>query len=451
MNKINQELIIVGGGLAGSEAAWQAAEGGVRVRLYEMRPLISTGAHQSAYLSELVCSNSLGSNLLDNASGILKKELRMLRSLLIKCAEESAVPAGGALAVDREVFSKKVTEMIENHPNIDVIRQEVTTIPEVPCIIASGPLTSPRLSIEIQKLTGIDQIFFYDAVAPIVYQDTINMDIVFSGSRYGKQGQSSNGDYLNCPMSKEEYYSFVDELVRADCINLLDYENNITLGVRAGIQKYFEGCLPIEVIASRGKESLAYGPLRPIGLTDSRTGRKSFAVVQLRQDNLAKTLYNMVGFQTNLTYPEQKRVFSMIPGLEKVEFTRFGHMHRNTFIFSPALLNPTLRFKFRNDLFFAGQITGVEGYAGNIATGLLAGINAANLLMGKPLIELPQNSIIGALCHYITQADAKDFQPMKANLGILPSLGIEIKGRQMRVTAYADRSESSMKAYIRDI
>jgi methylenetetrahydrofolate--tRNA-(uracil-5-)-methyltransferase len=415
-----------------------------------MRPNISTGAHQSAYLAELVCSNSLGSNLLDTASGILKQELRILGSLLIKCADETVVPAGGALAVDREAFSRKVSEMIENHPYIEVIRQEVMAIPDGPCIIASGPLTSSRLTVAIQELTGREQIYFYDAIAPIVYQDSINMDIVFSGSRYGKDSNNSEGDYLNCPMSKDEYFHFVDELARAECITPSDYEKNITMGVKAGAYSFFDGCLPVEVIALRGKESLAYGPLRPIGLTDSKTGRKSYAVVQLRQDNLAKTLYNMVGFQTNLKYSEQKRIFRMIPGLEQVEFARYGQMHRNTFIFSPSLLNPTLEYKFKAGLFFAGQITGVEGYAGNIATGFLAGVNAANFLTGRSLIELPQNTMIGALCHYITHADAKDFQPMKANFGILPSLGIEIKGRRMRAISYAERSNSSIKAFIND-
>jgi methylenetetrahydrofolate--tRNA-(uracil-5-)-methyltransferase len=375
----------------------------------------------------------------------------MLGSLLIKCADESAIPTGGALAVDREMFSKKVSELIENHPNIEVIRQEVITIPNEPRIIASGLLTSARLSIAIQNLTGIDQIFFYGAIAPIVYQDTINKDIVFSGSRYRMEGHTSNGDYLNCPMNKDEYYSFLDELVSAEIINLSIFEKNISQCVRAGIHKYFEGCLLIEVIALRGKESLAFGPLRPIGLTDTRKGRKSYAVVQLRQDNLAKTLYNMVGFQTNLKYSEQKRVFRMIPGLEHVEFAQFGQMHRNTFIFSPSLLSPTLQYRINEDLFFAGQISGVEGYASNIATGLLAGINAVNYIKGKPLIEFPQNTMIGAHCHYITHADVKDFQPMKTNLGILPNLSIEIKVKRMRAIAYAERSESTLKASINEL
>jgi methylenetetrahydrofolate--tRNA-(uracil-5-)-methyltransferase len=446
--KIHPELIVVGGGLAGSEAAWQAASRGIRVHLYEMRPTIQTGAHHSAYLAELVCSNSLGSNEPDRASGILKQELRLLDSLLIKCADESVVPAGGALAVDREVFSQKVTLRIENHPLIEIIRQEITEIPEEACIIASGPLTSPSLSKAIQNLTGYEQIFFYDALAPIIYQESVSMDIVFQGSRYGKNSEESGGDYLNCPMTRDEYYRFVDELINAERISLYDFEDRISLGVRAGVHKYFEGCLPIEIIAMRGRDSLAYGPLRPVGLTDSRTGKKSFAVVQLRQDNLAKTLYNLVGFQTNLIYSDQQRVFRMIPGLEQVEFARFGQMHRNTFIYSPALLRPSLQYKNRDDLFFAGQITGVEGYVGNIASGLLAGVNAANLLMERPLIEMPPDTIIGALCHYITHTDAKDFQPMKANLGILPALDIEIKGKRMRAAAYAERSKTELQAFL---
>jgi len=441
-------LIIVGGGLAGSEAAWQAAIRGIKVRLYEMRPFVKTGAHQGSLLAELVCSNSLGSNLPDRASGILKKELRILDSLLIKCADESIVPAGGALAVDREVFSQMVSSKIENHPLIEIIRQEIIEIPNRPCIIASGPLTSPRLTLSIQNMTGFEQIFFYDALAPIVNKDSINMDVVFQGSRYGKNCDETSGDYLNCPMNREQYYRFVDELINAERMSMHEFENQISAGVRAGAHTFFEGCLPIEIIAMRGKESLAYGPLRPIGLTDFSTGQKSFAVVQLRQDNLAKTSYNMVGFQTNLKYTEQKRVFRMIPGLEQVEFARYGQMHRNTFIFSPALLRPTLQYKNRDDLLFAGQITGVEGYVGNIATGLLAGLNAANLILGKLPLEMPAKTMIGALCHYITHADAKDFQPMKANMGILPDLDIDIKGKRMRSAAYADRSTADLQSFL---
>jgi len=443
------ELTIVGGGLAGSEAAWQAASRGVKVSLYEMRPLVSTGAHQTSDLAELVCSNSLGSNLPDRASGILKNELRSMDSLLLKCADESALPAGGALAVDREGFAQKVTAALEQHPLIQVIRREVTDIPPEAAILASGPLTSPSLAQAIERLTGRRQVFFYDALAPIVNYDSINMDIVFRGSRYGRNSEQAQGDYLNCPMDKAEYYRFVDELVSAERISLQAFESEILSGVRAGMHAYFEGCLPIEIIAMRGREALAYGPLRPVGLTDPRSGRHSYAVVQLRQDNLAQTLYNLVGFQTNLRFSEQRRVFRMIPGLEQVEFTRFGHMHRNTFIFSPALLQPTLQFNGREDLFFAGQITGVEGYVGNMATGLLAGWNAANQLNGLPLVEMPAGTLLGALCHYITHAEAQDYQPMKANLGLLPGLAASIKGKRARAAAFAERSASELARFLR--
>lgn len=442
-------LTIVGGGLAGSEAAWQAAMRGIKVQLYEMRPEVTTGAHQGSDLAELVCSNSLGSNLPDRAAGVLKEELRSMQSLLIKCADETAVPAGGALAVDRVLFAHRVTELIESQPNIRVVRQEVTEIPQGTTIIASGPLTSKKLTEAIQLLTGRGQIFFYDALAPIVSSDSIDMDIAYRASRYGINSQPDEGDYLNCPMSKEAYYRFVDELIHAERISLRDFERDITSGVRAGADKFFEGCLPIEIIALRGKEALAYGPLRPVGLSDPRTGQHAYAVVQLRQDNLAKTLYNLVGFQTNLKYSEQKRVFSMIPGLEKVQFTRYGQMHRNTFIFSPGLLHPTLQCKLRDDLFFAGQITGVEGYVGNIATGLLAGWNAANTLQGKPLVEMPPGTILGALCKYITHAEAKDFQPMKANFGILPDLEGDIRGKRLRARAFAQRSRSELEGLLK--
>jgi methylenetetrahydrofolate--tRNA-(uracil-5-)-methyltransferase len=442
------EIIIVGGGLAGSEAAWQAAARGVKVHLFEMRPKKQTGAHNSGLLAELVCSNSLGSNLPDRASGILKNELRTLGSLLINCADQAAVPAGGALAVDRDLFSQLVTSKIENNPLIEIMHQEVTRIPEGTSIIATGPLTSPSLSKEIQKFTGYEQIFFYDALAPIIYKDTINFDTVFQGTRYGNNGGVNAGDYLNCPMNRDEYYRFVDELINAEQVKLQSYEKKISLGVRAGVDKYFEGCLPIEIIAKRGIDSLAYGPLRPVGLTDSRTGQKSFAVVQLRQDNLAQTLYNMVGFQTNLKQSEQIRVFKLIPGLEMVEFARFGQMHRNTFILSPALLYPTLQCKFRDNLFFSGQITGIEGYVGNIAAGYLAGVNAARFVMGQPLLELPPSTMIGALCRYITQSDPNDFQPMKANLGILPDIDGVIKGKRMRAAEYAHRASADLNKYL---
>ncbi len=439
-------LTIIGGGLAGSEAAWQAAQQGIQVRLYEMRPTTSTGAHQTADLAELVCSNSLGSNLPDRASGVLKNELRRLGSMLLECAESAALPAGGALAVDRTQFSRLVTERIDNHPNIEVIRQEVTEIPTTPTIIASGPLTSPALSQALAALSGEEHLYFFDAIAPIVTAESINMDIAFRASRYGT-GEQEEGDYINCPFTKEEYYAFVEALLSAERIPLRTFEEAIRQGVKAG--HFFEGCLPVEIIAERGRDALAFGPMRPVGLIDPRTGKRPWAVVQLRQDNLAGSLYNLVGFQTNLTYPEQKRVFRMIPGLENAEFVRYGQMHRNTFLASPKLLRPTLQFIHRDDLFFAGQITGVEGYMGNIATGLLAGMNAARLLQGIPLLTLPVTTMLGALCHYITHADLKNFQPMKANFGILPPLeNAERLGKRERAKAYADRALADLETYL---
>ncbi len=445
------ELIVIGGGLAGSEAAWQAAERGINVTLYEMRPTVQTGAHISSDLAELVCSNSLGSDLPDRAPGLLKNEIRRLNSLLLRCAEETAVPAGGALAVDRVKFARLVTERIEAHPRIRLVREEVQAIPDTPTIVASGPLTSSSLSQSIAKLTGHNHLYFFDAISPVVLADSINMQIAFRASRYGR-GELDEGDYINCPLNREEYHAFVEALIHAERIELKHFEQEITTGVRAGAHKYFEGCLPVEIIARRGHDALAYGPMRPVGLLDPRTGRRPYAVVQLRQDNLAGSLYNLVGFQTNLTFSEQRRVFRMIPGLEKAEFSRYGQMHRNTFIFSPALLKPTLQFRPREDLFFAGQITGVEGYVGNIATGLLAGWNAARLLAGKEPVCLPQTTMLGALCHYVTHASAADFQPMKANFGILPPLeeGRRLKKRE-RAAMRAERAMSDLESFCRRI
>src|SRR3990172_4793331 len=432
------DLLVIGGGLAGSEAAYQAAARGLKVRLYEMRPSVQTGAHQTHDLAELVCSNSLGSNLPDRASGLLKNELRILGSLQLECAESSSLPAGGALAVDRELFARLVTERIESHRNIEVVREEVTEIPNSPAIIASGPLTSPALSRSIAALSGEEHLFFFDAISPIVHADTINMEIAFRASRYGT-GEQDEGDYINCPFTREEYYAFVQALLNAERIELRSFEDAIRNGVKAG--HFFEGCLPVEIIAGRGIDSLAFGPMRPVGLQDPRTGKRPYAVVQLRQDNLAGSLYNLVGFQTNLKFPEQKRVLRLIPGLEKAEFIRYGQMHRNTFIASPKLLRPTLQHIQRDDLFFAGQITGVEGYMGNIATGLLAGINAARVHHDESPLILPKTSMLGALCHYVTHADLKDFQPMKANFGILPPLELTTKiGKRERGQAYADRA-----------
>lgn len=451
MGVVNSKLTVVGGGLAGCEAAWQAAERGISVRLYEMRPAVPTGAHKGAYLAELVCSNSLGSNQLDRASGLLKEELRRMNSLLLKCAEETAVPAGGALAVDRDTFSQQVTNAIGKHPNIELVRQEVKEIPVTPVIVASGPLTSPDLSHALQNLTGQQHLYFYDALAPIVALESLNFDIIYRASRYGK-GDQKQGDYLNCPMTKNGYESFVDALIHAERIELKEFERDLGKGVRAGMHHYFEGCLPVEILAQRGREALAYGPMRPVGLIDPHTGRHPYAVVQLRQDNLAGTLYNIVGFQTNLTYSEQQRVFRMIPGLENAEFIRFGQMHRNTFIFSPGLLRPTLQFRTRDDLFFAGQIIGVEGYMGNIATGLLAGWNAARYLHGQKPIVLPATTILGALCHYITEATARDFQPMKANFGILSAYdGTLPRSKRLRNQLYAKRALMELDTVLRDV
>lgn len=442
------ELIVIGGGLAGSEAAWQAAQRGLKVRLYEMRPTLSTGAHQTADLAELVCSNSLGSNLPDRASGVLKNELRRLGSLLLECAEEAALPAGGALAVDREEFARRVTARIQAHPNIDLVREEVREIPSAPVIVASGPLTSDSLSKSIAALSGDEHLFFFDAIAPVIAADSINMQAAFRASRYGAGREAQDeGDYINCPLNKAEYLAFVEALQTAERIELRSFEEAIRDGVKAG--HFFEGCLPVEIIAERGRDSLAFGPMRPVGLTDPRTGRRPWAVVQLRQDNLADSLYNIVGFQTNLKFPEQRRVLRMIPGLENAEFVRYGQMHRNTFIASPRLLRPSLQHIQRDDLFFAGQITGVEGYMGNIATGALAGINAARLLQGKAPLILPETSMLGALCHYVTHADLKDFQPMKANFGILQPLHESGRmGKRERGALHAGRALQDLETYL---
>lgn len=445
------DLIIIGGGLAGSEAAWQAAQRGLRVRLYEMRPVLSTGAHTTDLLAELVCSNSLGSRLADRAAGVLQEELRRLGSLLLACAENTALPAGSALAVDRRKFAEQVTQTLQAHPNIEIVRQEVRDIPSGLCLIASGPLTSAALAKAIALFTGEEHLYFFDAIAPIVTAESINMEIAFRASRYA-HGEQEEGDYINCPMTEQEYHAFVDALLTAERAQLHDFERDIESGVTAGAPAYFEGCLPIEIIAQRGREALAFGPLRPVGLVDPRSGKRPYAVVQLRQDNLNATLYNMVGFQTNLTYPAQERVFRMIPGLEKVEFVRYGQMHRNTFIASPRVLLPTLQTRQRPDLFFAGQITGVEGYLGNIATGLLAGWNAARRKQGRTPLILPPTTMLGALCHYITHADMRDFQPMKANFGLLPPLeNPPPRHKRARAVACAERSRQDLDAFLRNL
>jgi methylenetetrahydrofolate--tRNA-(uracil-5-)-methyltransferase len=433
-------ITVVGGGLAGSEAAWQAAERGVQVLLHEMRPHQMTPAHVSDSLAELVCSNSLGSDLPDRAAGLLKAELRYLDSLVLACADDTRVPAGGALAVDRERFAAEVTRRIEAHPRIRVIRQEVTAIPEGPAVIATGPLTSDALAGAIAALTGQDHLYFYDALAPIVAADSIDMSIAFRASRYGK----GEADYINCPMTEEAYERFVGALVAAERIPLRDFERKDARDREDA--RFFEGCLAVEVMASRGRDTLAFGPLRPVGLTDPRTGKRPYAVVQLRQDNLAGTLYNLVGFQTNLRYGEQERVFRLIPGLERAEFVRYGQMHRNTFINAPLLLEPTMAFRARSGLFFAGQITGVEGYVGSVGSGWVAGVNAARFVLGQLPLALPGTTMLGALSRYVSRAEPGTFQPMKANFGLMPPLEPPVRGKRQRYQAYAKRAMEEIRA-----
>lgn len=428
------DLIVIGGGLAGSEAAWQAARRGLSVTLYEMRPVVNTPAHVTDKLAELVCSNSLGSDMPDRAPGLLKEELRRLGSLIISCADETKVPAGSALAVGREAFSKLVTERITAHERIELGREEIVAIPtDVPTIIATGPLTSSALAREIAALTGQAHLYFYDAMAPIVTAESINMDVAFRAARYGR----GDDDYINCPLDRAKYERFVAELLAAERIPLRGFEEED--------EKFFEGCLPVEEIARRGEKALAFGPLRPVGLADPSTGRRPHAVVQLRQDNLAGTLYNMVGFQTNLKWGEQDRVFRLIPGLENAEFVRYGQMHRNTFINSPTLLYATMQFRARSDLWFGGQITGTEGYIGSTASGLLAGWNAARMIQGKPQVTLPPTTMMGALFHYVTHAEAKSFQPMKPNFGIMPPLTDKPRKKRERYAAYGARALADLE------
>lgn len=432
-------LTVIGGGLAGTEAAWQAAEAGVDVTLYEMRPVKPTPAHATGNLAELVCSNSLGSDLPDRAPGLLKNELRRLNSLLMRCAEAASVPAGGALAVDRERFAAEVTTAITTHPRITLKREEVLHIPATPTVIASGPLTAESLAGHIAETVGGDYLYFYDALSPIVASDSLDMEICFRASRYGR-GEEEAGDYINCPFTHEEYDAFVAAVLGAESGPLHQFEREDP--------KFFEGCLPIEQIALRGHDSLAFGPMRPVGLRDPRTGKRPYAVCQLRQDNIAGTLYNIVGFQTNIRWGDQERVLRLIPGLANAEFVRMGQMHRNTFINSPSLLDPTMQYRQRPDLFFGGQITGVEGYAGNIGTGLLAGLNAARAIQGLPLVTLPPTTMLGALAHYVTHAEPKEFQPMKANFGIMPPLDDAPRGKRDRASEYAKRALLDLDNYL---
>ena len=395
---------IIGAGLAGAEAAYQLSKRKVHVRLYEQRPIKSTGAHHSSDFAELVCSNSLKSNSLENACGLLKEEMRLLDSLIIKIADENKVDAGQALAVDRDAFSKKITEILKNNPYIEVINEEITKIPEGISIIATGPLTSDMFAKELKAYFGDDDLYFYDAAAPLIEFSSIDLSKCYFKDRYDK----GNGDYLNCPFTKEEFDKFYNELIHAERVELHTFEK----------EKNYEGCMPIEVLASRGPKTLTFGPLKPVGL-EKEDGTRPYAVVQLRQDNAAKTLFNMVGFQTNLKYGEQKRVFQMIPGLENAKFARYGQMHRNTYLCSPKILNPTLVSKKNPYILLAGQITGVEGYVESAATGLFAAINAFRLLNNEESLKLPNNTMLGALCNYITSANPSKFQPMNANYGIL--------------------------------
>ncbi|USG67916.1 FADH(2)-oxidizing methylenetetrahydrofolate--tRNA-(uracil(54)-C(5))-methyltransferase TrmFO [Brevibacillus ruminantium] len=426
-------VAVVGAGLAGSEAAWQIAQSGVNVKLYEMRPKTKTPAHHTDKFAELVCSNSLRANSLTNAVGVLKEEMRRFDSVIIGAADKCAVPAGGALAVDRHEFAQYVTEAVRNHPLIEVQNEEVTEIPEGIVIIATGPLTSPALSEQLASLTGEEYLYFYDAAAPIIERESIDMEKAFVASRYDK-GEAA---YLNCPMSEEEFNRFYDALVSAEAVPLKEFEKEI----------FFEGCMPIEVMASRGRQTMLFGPLKPVGLIDPRTGKQPYAVVQLRQDNSAATLYNIVGFQTHLKWPEQKRVFSMIPGLENCEIIRYGVMHRNTFINSPKLLRATYQYKQRDTLFFAGQMTGVEGYVESAASGLLAGLNAARLAKGEELLVLPPETIMGSMARYITTTDPNNFQPMNANFGLVPELGKRIRNKREKNEKLAERALDTIQNF----
>jgi methylenetetrahydrofolate--tRNA-(uracil-5-)-methyltransferase len=436
-------LTIIGAGLAGSEAAWQAAQRGLQVDLYEMRPARMTPAHVTGGFAELVCSNSLGAIRIDRALGLLKEEMRRLGSLVLRCAEDHALPAGGALAVDRQAFSGAVTEAISGHPTITVHRQEVTAIPPGPTIVASGPLTSTALAQRIGELAGHTYLYFYDALAPIVTAESIAMPPAWRQSRYDRDGGDREGDYINCPLDREQYAAFVEAVRTAERIELRSFEQD------AEAERFFEGCLPIEVLASRSPDTLAFGPMRPVGLRDPRTGHRPYAVVQLRQDDLRGTLFNIVGFQTNIKWPEQQRILRMIPGLEHAEFVRLGQMHRNTFINSPRLLRPTLQFRQRDDLFFAGQIIGSEGYVGSTAGGLLAGVNAARVLGGLSPVALPAVTMMGALFHYVTHAEPVHFQPMKANFGLVPALEAPVRNKGARYQAYVDRSLDALDAFVR--
>lgn len=425
---MREDVVVVGGGLAGSEAAWQAASHGARVTLYEMRPKEPTKAHKTGFLAELVCSNSLGSTDGTSAPGLLKEEMRRLNSLIIRVADEVRVPAGSALAVDRDQFSQTITQTLESHPNIRILREEIADIPtDCVCIIATGPLTSDKLAAAIQRLTQSRHLYFFDAISPIIDADSINMDVVFRASRYGKGG----ADYLNCPMDEPTFNAFYDTMMAAEKVQPKEFEKNTP---------YFESCLPIEVMAERGRQTMLFGPLKPVGLDDPKTGARPHAVVQLRAENRHGTCYNMVGFQTKLTYGEQKRVLRMIPGLEQAEFLRYGSVHRNTFINSPELLRNTLQLKARGTAFFAGQLVGVEGYTESAAMGGLAGLNAARGLANLPLVTPPPTTAHGALLQYITTTEPKHFQPINTNFGLFPPLPGRVRDKEQKRARIAQRA-----------
>lgn len=427
MNKIT----VIGAGLAGCEAAYTAARLGCKVDLIEMKPIKKSPAHKTDNFAELVCSNSLKASRIDSAAGLLKQEMRMLGSICLEAADVSSVPAGGALAVERNLFAEYITKKIRECENVNIITDVVDKLPtEGICIVATGPLTDGALAREIQKITGEGNLSFYDAAAPIVSADSIDFSSAFVASRYDRD-DTGEGDYINCPMNKEEYEAFHNELINAECAPLHEFDKQL---------KVYEGCMPIEVLARRGADSIRFGPLKPVGLRDPRTGHRPWAVVQLRKENRDGTLYNLVGFQTNLKFPEQKRVFSMIPALNNAEFMRFGVMHRNSFINSPKVLNPDLSLKKSNNIFFAGQLSGVEGYMESAASGIVAAINAVNKLNDKPPLILPKFSMIGALLNYITDESVENFQPMGANFGVLPPLDVHIKDKKERYMALSQRS-----------
>lgn len=425
--KTMTKVTIIGAGLAGAEAAWQLAKRGIEVEIYEMRPLKSTPAHCTDSFAELVCSNSLRAAGVENAVGLLKEEMRRLDSLIIRTADETSVPAGGALAVDRDLFAKKITDILSAHPNVTVVREEVKRIPKDQyVIVASGPLTSDDLAEDIIKVTGEEALSFYDAAAPIIELDSVDMSKAFWGSRYGK----GDADYLNCPMTKEEYDAFYQELINAETAEVKGFEKKMV----------FEGCMPIEIMASRGYQTMSFGPLKPVGITDPRTGKNSFAVVQLRKENIQGSLLNLVGFQTHLKWGEQERVFRLIPGLENAEFVRYGVMHRNTFLNAPRVLKADFSFRLRSDLFFAGQITGVEGYVESASSGLLAGLNVFQLAKGRETLVFPAETALGGLARHLEGSPSVNFQPMNINFGLIPALGERIKGKREKNARIAQRA-----------